>query len=60
MLSACQEAASWAIYNLLLHGAQVQPTEDEQDDRYVGIKRKKEKKKKKLPIQVKQCFMGSE
>ncbi|XP_054883005.1 leucine-rich repeat serine/threonine-protein kinase 2 [Poeciliopsis prolifica] len=30
---AVQEAASWAIHNLLLHGAQVNPSEEEQDDR---------------------------
>ncbi|KAM4734739.1 leucine-rich repeat serine/threonine-protein kinase 2 isoform 2-T3 [Anableps anableps] len=30
---AVQEAASWAIHNLLLHGAQVKPSEEEQDDR---------------------------
>ncbi|XP_027860193.1 leucine-rich repeat serine/threonine-protein kinase 2 isoform X2 [Xiphophorus couchianus] len=30
---AVQEAASWAIHNLLLHGAQVNPSEEEQDGR---------------------------
>ncbi|KAM4554332.1 leucine-rich repeat serine/threonine-protein kinase 2 [Fundulus diaphanus] len=30
---AVQEAASWAIHNLLLHGAQVSPSEEEQDAR---------------------------
>ncbi|XP_016534034.1 leucine-rich repeat serine/threonine-protein kinase 2 isoform X2 [Poecilia formosa] len=30
---AVQEAASWAIHSLLLHGAQVNPSEEEQDDR---------------------------
>ncbi|XP_008409082.1 leucine-rich repeat serine/threonine-protein kinase 2 [Poecilia reticulata] len=28
-----QEAASWAIHSLLLHGAQVNPSEEEQEDR---------------------------
>ncbi|XP_043980418.1 leucine-rich repeat serine/threonine-protein kinase 2 [Gambusia affinis] len=30
---AVQEAASWAIHNLLLHGAQVNPSKEEQDGR---------------------------
>ncbi|KAM9753291.1 leucine-rich repeat serine/threonine-protein kinase 2 isoform 1-T1 [Menidia menidia] len=30
---AVQEAASWAIHNLLLHGARVDPSEEEQDER---------------------------
>ncbi len=29
-----QEAASWAIHNLLLHGAGVNHSEEEQDERY--------------------------
>ncbi|KAK5616671.1 hypothetical protein CRENBAI_001836 [Crenichthys baileyi] len=30
---AVQEAASWAIHNLLLHGVQVKPSDEEQDGR---------------------------